>query len=274
MDTELGALAERAAGFDFAAMGLNDSMGEGQSEASAFFAGGKERTKYFWKSVGRDAFAVVLDADDGVVAFASDGDVDGALDRNGLDSVEHEIEDDLLDQRGVMCDRRKRRVRGEYDFHLPRANLLLGEHDGLLDRDIQVSGVKCGRPRARVGEQIVQDVLDVKDFVLDVGENGAAGAFSGEFLAHDVDNAGDAGERIANFMGESGGEFAEGGQVLGAAHFAAVEVFDFEAVALELLHHFVELAAESADVVAALCEHYPGGEIAAADAGDGVHEVF
>src|SRR5260221_13909316 len=62
--------------------------------------------------------------------------------------------------------------------------------------------------------------------------------------------------------------------MLGAAHFTAVEFFDFEVVALELLHHFVELPAELADVVVALREHYPGGEVAAGHAGDGSHEVF
>src|SRR5260221_11856163 len=62
--------------------------------------------------------------------------------------------------------------------------------------------------------------------------------------------------------------------MLGAAHFPAVEFFDFEVVALEVLEHFMKLAAELADVVVALREHYPGGEVAAAHAGDGSHEVF
>jgi len=44
-----------------------------------------------------------------------------------------------------------------------------------------------------------------------------------------------------------------------AAHFAAVEILDFAAVAFELLDHFVKLAAELADVVATLGEGDTGG---------------
>lgn len=259
MDAELGALAKRAAGLDFAAVGLDDSMGEGEAEAGAFLACRKERPKDSWKRVGRDPFAVVFDPDESVIAFAGERDIDRAFPRNGLDSVEHQIQDDLLNERRIVGYGRKGRVWRKQNFHGTRAHLLLGKHDGLLDRDIQIGGMESGRPRTRVGEQIVQDVLDVEDLVLNVGEDGTAAAVGREFSAHQVNHAGDAREGIANFVGEAGGEFAKCGEVFCPAHFAAVEFFDFEAIALELLDHFVELPAELADVVATLREGYPGG---------------
>ena len=102
----------------------------------------------------------------------------------------------------------------------------------------------------------------------------AAGALSGESLAHHVNHAADACEGIANFMDEAGSEFAESGQVFGAAHFTAMEFLDFKTVAFELLDYFVELAPKLADVVPTLVESDTGGQITAADAGNGIHQVF
>src|SRR5579859_177965 len=252
MDPELGALAEGAAGFDLASMGLDYAIGEGKAKAGAFLAGGEEGPKDFGKRVGRNAFAVVFDADDGVIVFAGERDIDRALAGDGLDSIENEIQDDLLDERRIVGHGGKGRIRRKENFDGTRANLLLRQHHGLLDRDVQVGGVEGGRPRTRIGEQIVQDVLDVEDFILDVSEHGSAGAIGGKFLAHHINDAGDAREGIANFVGEAGGQFAKGGKVFGATHFATVEFLDFVAVALELLDHFVELTAELANVVAPL----------------------
>lgn len=274
MNTKLGALTKRAAGFDFAGMRLDNTAGEREAEAGAFLACGEERPKDFWKGVGRDAFAVVFDADEGLIVFTRDCDVNRAFAGNGLDAIEHKIQDHLLDERGIVGHGRKSRILRKIDFYGSSANLLPGEHYGLLDRDVEVRRMKGGGSRARIGEKIVEDVLDVENFVLDVRENGAADAVGRKFLPHDIDDAGDAREWITNFVSEAGGEFAQRCQMLGAAHFAAVEFLDFEAVALELFDHFIELPAELADVVTALGKSNPSGQIAAADAGDRVHQIF
>ena len=99
-------------------------------------------------------------------------------------------------------------------------------------------------------------------------------AAGGKLLAHHVNDAGDASERIANFVGEAGGKLAKRGQVFGAAHFAAVKFLDFDAIAFELLDHLIELASELANVVSPLGECDASGKIATPHASNGIHQVF
>src|SRR5437879_7522521 len=189
MDWEPGALGEGAAGFDNAAVGLDDSAGEGKTEAGAFLASGEKRAKDFREGIGRDAFAVVFDADEGLIAFAADCDIHGALAGDRLDSIEREIQDDLLNERGIVGYRRKGRIRRKKDLHGTRAGLLPGKQDGLLDGDVEVGRMKSGRPWTRVGEKVVQDGLDVEDFVPNVAEDAEGRAIGGAFRGRHVRNA-------------------------------------------------------------------------------------
>jgi hypothetical protein len=136
MDAELGTLTKRTGSLNFAAVRLDDAIGQREAEPGTLLAGGKKWPKDFWKRVGRDAFAVVFDADEGVIVFAGECDVDGAFPGDGLDSVEHQIQDDLLDERRIVGYRRKGRVRRKKNSYRARPNLLPGEHDGLLDCDV------------------------------------------------------------------------------------------------------------------------------------------
>ena len=66
--------------------------------------------------------------------------------------------------------------------------------------------------------------------------------------------AGDTGQRIANFVRESGSKFAQGGDVFGARHLSAMQALDLLAAFAQLAHHVVEVAAEVTDVVVAVAE--------------------
>jgi hypothetical protein len=54
------------------------------------------------------------------------------------------------------------------------------------------------------------------DFLANVFDHGARGTARGQIAPNDFDDAGDSGQRIADFVGESCGHFAESGQVFGA----------------------------------------------------------
>ena len=81
-----------------------------------------------------------------------------------------------------------------------------------------------------------------------------AGLSVGQIAADDFDHAGDARQRIADFVGQPGGQLAQGGEVLGARHLRLVQPLDFFAAGLQLLHHLVEVAAQVANFVIALRE--------------------
>ena len=76
----------------------------------------------------------------------------------------------------------------------------------------------------------------------------------GQIAADDIEHAGDARQRIANLMGQSCGQFSEGGEVLGARHLRLVQAVDFFAAGFQLRHHVVEVAAQVADLVIAVGE--------------------
>jgi hypothetical protein len=60
--------------------------------------------------------------------------------------------------------------------------------------------MKFGRPRTRIRKQIIQNGLNVVDFVLDFGQNGAAGTFYWKLAAHHFDDAGDSRKGVPNFF--------------------------------------------------------------------------
>ncbi len=75
-------------------------------------------------------------------------------------------------------------------------------------------------------------------------------------------------------MSEPGGKFAESGEMFRAAHIAAMEFFDFGAIAVQLLDHFVELPAELANIVLAFGKFHAGCQVIVSDTRDRAHQFF
>ena len=92
------------------------------------------------------------------------------------------------------------------------SSLLARQHDRVLHRGIQVARSIPGVRRARRLQQIGKDVVDLRDFQANIFHDGARRTAAGQVASNDFDDAGNAGQRIANFMRQPGGEFAEGGQ--------------------------------------------------------------
>ena len=256
------------------AVGLNDTVGERETKACAFGASGKEGFEDAGEGIGRDAAARVGNGNGHIVVVLQEGQGDLSGTRDGLNAIQRDVENDLLDERGVVLDEREREVRLEENLDRFGQHLLASQHDGLLDGGVDVRSVEGRRAGTSVGKQVVQDGLDVQDLTVDVAEYGAAGAVRGQVLTHDVDDSGNSGEGIADFVGQAGGELAEGGKMLGAGHLAVVQILDFLPVFFELFHHFVKLAAELPNIVDAFGECHAGIEVAIANAFDGVHELF
>src|SRR5581483_5333431 len=154
----------------------------------------------------------------------------------------------------VVLDLRQVRVVLPNDFNWFRERLLPGEHDGVLDGDVQVATANLGRMRACGLEQVADDVVDLRNFLANV-LNHLTGRTGGRKVARgNLDNAGNPGQRITNFVGKAGGEFAERRQMFGAGHLRAVQAIDFLAVFAKLRHHAIKIAAQISDFVLALGE--------------------
>ena len=55
--------------------------------------------------------------------------------------------------------------------------------------------------------------------------------------------------RIADFVGQSGRQFSQGGEVFGARHLRLMQTLDLFAAGLKLRHHVIEVAAQVANLV-------------------------
>src|SRR5581483_1027893 len=100
-------------------------------------------------------------------------------------------------------------------------------------------------------QQVGNDAVDLRDFQANIFDDPAGRAGLRQVAANDVDYAGDSGKRIADFVGESGGEFAEGGEMFGARHLSAMQTVDFFAALAQLLDHLIEVTTEVADFIVA-----------------------
>ena len=76
---------------------------------------------------------------------------------------------------------------------------------------------------ARVGQKIVQYLLNTPNLLPKVVQDFSVGMVLGKILADNLDRAGNARQRVANFMRHAGGQLPHGRQVLRLHHFRIVD---------------------------------------------------
>ena len=101
-------------------------------------------------------------------------------------------------------------------------DLLAREHHGVLDGGVEIASHHPRRMGPRGFEKIGKDAVDLVDFESHIFHHGTGGAGRGQIATDDFDDAGDTCERVANLVSQSGCQFAERGQVLGARHLCAM----------------------------------------------------
>ena len=77
---------------------------------------------------------------------------------------------------------------------------------------------RCGgRPHARIGQEIVDDGVDPGAFLEHQVQQLLLVALQFQFAGQDLHAAADAGQGIADLVGDAGGQFADGRQAVGLA---------------------------------------------------------
>ena len=101
-DDEGGAAVDLAVHLDVAVMLLDDVVDDGQAQAGplADRLGGEERIEYLFQVLFRDAAAVVLEADGDLLAALFAADRDPALALDGVDGVDEQVDEQLLQPGG------------------------------------------------------------------------------------------------------------------------------------------------------------------------------
>ncbi len=187
---------------------------------------------------------------------------------NRLDGIQQQVEQHLVDLRAVVLDGRQLRITHEVYFHRLGQSLLAREDDSVLDGRVEVAETVLRRLGTRGLQQVGNDAVDAQHLAAHFLRHLAGGAGFRQVASDDIHHARDSGERIADFMGQAGGKFAERGQVLGARDLGPVEALDFMAALAQLLDHVVEVAAQVADIVVAVGKADGDVEVAIAHALD------
>src|SRR5262249_45901340 len=158
------AFARRAGHLDKPSMGLDNAVGQGKAEAGAFRTSREEGLEDARKGVGRNAAPGVRNRDGDVVVILEHCESNLASGGNRLDAIESDVEEDLLDKSGVVFDRRQGGIGLKENLNRLCQDLLASEQDGLFDSGIDVGRVEGGGAGPGVGQQVVQDGLNVENF--------------------------------------------------------------------------------------------------------------
>lgn len=219
-------------------MALHDALGDRETEPGAAGAAGEERVEDPRLEVGRDAAAGVDHIDGGerraAAELFAENDRELAVGSHGVGGVEDEVKKNLLELTlvGVDHERGVRRIVAQAEVGL--RELGADEDEGVAD-DIgeRPAGVKRGGRFGEI-EDAKDDGFELVDFFVDDAEIGATRVVFGEVETEAAVKEFDDGERIADLVGDLGGEEAEGGELLVFAElFFALENAGIEAGVLQ-----------------------------------------
>ena len=199
---------------DAAAVHFGQLSGQGETDAEPAFGaieravGLGEQVEHAAAHFGRQADAVVGDADHGLAVFGESADLDAPAFGRVLGGVGEQVGDDLLGARGIGEERH--RLVGHVDRQLvlllvhDRPHSVGGAADDRQDIDVFLLEGDLIAVDARNIEQIVDEPREVLRLAVDDVEQFLAGSIWRN--AAEVDGVADGGERVAQLVGEHGQE--------------------------------------------------------------------
>src|SRR5262249_19656271 len=194
----------------------DDFLDDGEAKAGAAGFGSEEGVKEFAQRGRGNAGTVVEDEDAlewGVVGRLSFAAEDNAAAVGGVGAgfggVADEIEERLAEEALVAVHTTELAFGAEADLRVGFADFGYDAFDGGFEGD----GLVRNLERPGVFEEFSDDVSDVMSLLEDFGSGVSDVTDSGFGLDH-LRVAGDGGQRVFEFMGDAGGEFAESGEIL------------------------------------------------------------
>lgn len=254
---EVGAFAGVGEDFEAAAVGFDESAGGGKAQTTAACFGGEVGREDFGEDVLGDARSGVDDVDlhgGDAVGWIARG--DGADDEffgrdssptacgvvHGLYSVDHEVEDGLLDVGDIERDDELSHGKVGAETHALGLGLGHEEVAEFVDDAVDISGVFVEAQFAGVIEEVLEDATEALDFAaesgdaalealaFDVGDGGVAREFVDGF-AQQLGVEADGAEGVFDFVSEAAGEAADFGEAFGSAGAAFGDLLAFEGAA-------------------------------------------
>ncbi|MCY1007703.1 hypothetical protein OV079_19535 [Nannocystis pusilla] len=189
-----------------------------EPQAGALGAAGDERIEDPRAQLGRHAGAAVGHAEGQAAVLAADRQLDRGARRARLQGVAHQVDQRLLDPLGVEVPAGGRVRVVEHD---PRR---IGELDGSPRDRPRVAGRGLELAGAHEVEEAGRQRLEAHRLLDDPAGLGAPALVVGELLLEQLGVALEAGERVADLVGQDGGHLAQRGQVapLGVARLGGL----------------------------------------------------
>ncbi len=212
--------------FDGTAVLGDDLVDHREAEAGAAVLSGKEGVEDTVEVMGGDAIAFVLHLDEDAIAGPKGAEQHLPPSRHGLDGVDGEVEDDLRELLFIAEQTRQAAgsVAAEGDA-FPAG--VAHQFDHVVEDLGNVDGAAFGRAGAGEIEQVGEQAEEAGALFSNDGKGFAADLFGLAPGGEDLGRAINAGEGIADFVGEPGGELADGGEAVGAFYlFEGVLQFD------------------------------------------------
>jgi len=151
---EGGAFSYFAGDGQAAGVFVDDAFGHGEAEAGTAFFAGVIGVEDFFEGVGGDAFSGVDDINDGCPVLLRGAENELAACGHGLEAVDHEVENGLLDELGVDVGDEGFLGRLESQPRLLESGLGGEEIDEFFEERVEIGGMAVELDLAGVAEEV------------------------------------------------------------------------------------------------------------------------
>ena len=174
----------------------------------------------------------ISDFNDCSIALLAERDLHFAFTGDGLNSIEDEVQTRPVGQaRDREVTSGKRGVWVEENLDGFSVDLLPCHEDRLVRSGIDIRRMKMRRPGPCVGQEIIQNSLDMANFLLDIRHHCSARNWTpGAHVPITSTTPAIPARGLRISWAKPGGEFTESSEMLGTRHFPLMELLDFFAV--------------------------------------------
>ena len=165
VDAEGGALLRDAATGEIARVLRDDVGGDGEAEAGTAFLGGEEGIEDALLIFGAYACALVNDFDGERGGGSGAADAHHVCAVRGLDCIEDEVEEDLLELFGITVELGEICPEIGYELHVVEYSSVTSEGDGGVDDGGGVEFLEAGKTRASEVEEVSEELVEALRFL-------------------------------------------------------------------------------------------------------------
>jgi hypothetical protein len=221
--------------FNIATVLADDGHADAEAEAGAAAGalGGEKRIENSGKHILGDTGAVIPNGgkDAGGQLAEANVDVAGGMGfADGLLGVADEIQENLNELVGVANGGRQARGGVKLDLNLVTAERMFVELESAIDDGVEIEGFFLRRGRARKFKQVLHDAGGATGLAMGHLELAARVVVDAGAIAEKFAGAKNGGERIVQFVSDTGEHLAHGGEFFGLDELL-FEAFDFGDVA-------------------------------------------